>query len=83
MVKFYTINNMATGETIRFPLGEGEKLLDKLEEVLYIWEETEPVEKEGWKTELTLYGITLFDKYELLYGWGENSEFELQERAWH
>lgn len=78
MVKFYKVNNTATNEVIEFPVGKGEKLLDKLEEVLYIWFGIEPSAWD-WKTELTLYGITLFGNYEVLYGWGENSEFEVQE----
>lgn len=78
MAKFYKVNNIATNETIDFPVGESEKLLDILEEVLYVWFGIEP-SVDDWKTELTLYGITLFGNYEVLYGWGENSEFEVHE----
>ena len=73
-VRFYDV----TGKQVdycEFGVGEDEKFLDKLEEVLYIVSELTPMNHREWKKALATHGIATFTYHNVefsnvVYEWG-------------
>lgn len=72
-------------DTATFPMGEDERLLDALEEALYIVAELTPENYRTWKRELCTSRATTFsyhrtEFFEVYYPWDESGVFEVREQ---
>lgn len=72
-------------ETAMFHVGEGESLLDALEEALYILQELTPENSRTWKQELctkqfTTFSYHRYEFFDITYLWNEHGAFEVKEK---